>query len=155
MPEPTARQLSAVEERILDFAARLMSRANTWIFRVTGGRLGDKFLYGAPVLLLTTRGRKSGEPRVSPLIYLTEGDALVVVASKGGSARNPLWYLNLKANPDVEVEIGSQTRAMRGREATAEERARLWPRLNEIYPPYDSYQARTARTIPVVILTPR
>jgi deazaflavin-dependent oxidoreductase (nitroreductase family) len=155
MPQPTARQLTALEERILDVAAHVMSVANTWIFRLSGGRLGDKFLYGAPVLLLTTRGRKSGEPRVAPLIYLRDGDALCIVASKGGSARNPLWYLNLKANPDVEVEIGSEKRAMRAREATADERARLWPRLNEIYPPYDSYQARTAREIPVVILTPR
>jgi F420H(2)-dependent quinone reductase len=155
MAEPTARPLSAVEERILDGASRIMSRVNTWLFRASRGRIGNRFLHGAPVLLLVTTGRKTGEPRTTPLIYLEDGETLAVVASKGGSAHHPLWYLNLSANPDVEVEIGAETRRMCARDATAEERARLWPRLTAIYPPYDSYQARTRRDIPVVLLTPR
>jgi deazaflavin-dependent oxidoreductase (nitroreductase family) len=155
VPEPTARQFSAVEERILDVASKIMSRVNTWLFRLSGGRIGNKFLHGAPVFLLITKGRKSGERRTSPLIYVEDGACMAVVASKGGSARHPLWYLNLKADPDVEVEIGSVTRTMHARDATAEEKARLWPRLTAIYPPYDAYQARTARAIPVVILAPR
>jgi deazaflavin-dependent oxidoreductase (nitroreductase family) len=155
MSEPTGRQLTATEERILGVASRVMGAVNTWIFRASGGRLGNKFLYGAPVLLLTTTGRKSGAPRVAPLIYGEDGENLVVVASKGGSAHHPGWYRNLRAHPDVQVEIGSETRALRARDATPEERARLWPRMSAIYPPYDHYQARTVRTIPVVILSPR
>lgn len=155
MPEPTSRPMSAVEERILDVAAKWMSRANTWLFRVSGGRMGNKFLHGAPVLLLLHKGRKTGEVRTSPLIYLADGDDMALVASKGGSAHNPLWYLNLQAAPEVEIEIGTERRPMRARDATADEKARLWPRLTEVYPPYDSYQARTAREIPVVILSPR
>ena len=155
MPEPTARPMSAIEERILNVAAKIMSGANTWLFRVSGGKIGNKFMYGAPVLLLVHKGRKTGALRTSPLIYLADGDDLILVASKGGSAHHPLWYLNITANPEVDVEIGTERRPMRARDATSEEKQRYWPRLNEIYPPYDSYQARTAREIPVVVLSPR
>ncbi len=147
--------MTAVEERILNVVTKIMAGTNTWLFRRSGGKIGNKFMYGAPVLLLVHKGRKTGASRTSPLIYLEDGDDLVLVASKGGSAHHPLWYLNISATPDVEVEIGTARRPMRARDATAEEKARLWPRLNEIYPPYDSYQARTAREIPVVILSPR
>ena len=107
---------------------------------------------GAPVLLLTTTGRKSGKARTQPLLYLTDGDALVVVASFGGSREHPAWFLNLEANPDVEVQVGPEARRTRARVATQEERARLWPRLVQMYRPYESYQRRTEREIPVVIL---
>ena len=80
---------------------------------------------------------------------------MVVVASKGGSAHHPLWYRNLLANPDVEVQIGADKRALRARTASAEEKDELWPRLTMIYPDYDEYQARTDRDIPVVVLEPR
>ncbi len=108
-----------------------------------------------PTLLLTTKGRKSGEPRALPLIYGTVGGSHVVVASKGGMSRHPVWYLNLEANPDVEVELGRERIKMSARRASDEEKARLWPKLVAMYRDYDDYQARTDRDIPVVILSPR
>jgi len=157
MPEKaTARPWTPLEEKFGSVVVKAMSVANTWIFRASGGKWGAKFLRGAPVLLLTTIGRKSGVPRVAPLIYLQDGERLILVASKGGMSHHPLWYRNLEANPDVEVELpGTAKIPMRAVRATDEEKALLWPRLLAIYPDYADYQARTARDIPVVILTPR
>jgi deazaflavin-dependent oxidoreductase (nitroreductase family) len=132
----------------------LMSRANTWLYRTSGGWLGGRFFGGAPVLLLTTVGRRSGQPRTAPLLYLQDGDNLVLVASKGGMSHHPLWYKNLESNPRVEVEIGTERRPMLARRATPTEKAALWPRLVAMYGDYDTYQARTDREIPVVILSP-
>jgi deazaflavin-dependent oxidoreductase (nitroreductase family) len=154
MARPTARPFTAFEERLVDIGSKTMSRLNIWLIRLSRGRLGAKFLYGAPIMLLTTTGRKSGESRTNPLLYLQDGATLVIVASKGGSARHPGWYRNLVVHPEVDVEIGKQHRRMRARAASAEEKQRLWPRLTAMYPPYDGYQARTARDIPVVILEP-
>ena len=150
LPSYTPRQ-----ERIASPLIRAMSAANTWVYRLSGGRVGGRFLRGAPVLLLTTIGRKSGRPRTAPLLYLGDGDELVIVASKGGMSQHPVWFLNLEANPDVEVELGSTRRRMRARRASDEEKAKLWPRLVAMYRDYDDYQARTDRNIPVVILAPR
>ena len=156
MPEKlTARPWTPFEEKLGSAVVKAMSVANTWVFRATGGKLGAKFMRGAPVLLLTTTGRKTGAPRVAPLIYLRDGQRLVIVASKGGMAKNPLWYGNLAANPNVEVELPGEKIAMRAERATDEEKARLWPKLLEVYPDYDDYQARTERNIPVVILSRR
>ena len=155
MTQRTARAFTPLEERLVDLGSKIMSRLNTWAFRASGGRLGGTFLYGAPVMLVTTIGRKTGERRTTPLLYLREGDALVTVASKGGSARHPGWYRNLLADPEVEVQIGGERRTMRARTASDEEKRRLWPRLTAMYPPYDGYQARTDRDIPVVVLEPR
>ncbi|MDX2167812.1 MAG: nitroreductase family deazaflavin-dependent oxidoreductase [Deltaproteobacteria bacterium] len=149
------RPYSKTEVRIANPLIKAMSRVNTWVYRATGGRLGGRFLRGAPVLLLTTVGRKSGAPRVAPLIYLRDGEHLVLVASKGGMDHHPLWYRNLVANPDVEVQLGRDVLPMRARTANDAERAALWPRLLEVYRDYADYQARTARQIPVVILSPR
>jgi deazaflavin-dependent oxidoreductase (nitroreductase family) len=132
---------------------RLVS-ANVWIYRRTGGRLGNK-VKGAPVLLLDHTGRKSGVRRTTPVLYLRDGEDLVVVASRGGSQANPAWWLNLRADPDTEVQVGPERRAVRARAAAPEERARLWPRLTEMFPDYDVYQRRTDREIPVVIFSPR
>lgn len=142
------------EERFASVIVKLMSKANTWIFRATGGKLGNKFLRGAPVCLVTTIGRKSGEPRVAPLLYLQDGADVVLVASKGGMSHHPLWYRNMQANPSVEVEIGTDKRHMTARTASDAEKAALWPRLVEMYPDYDDYQARTTRNIPVIICSP-
>jgi len=143
------------QERIANVVIRVMSALNVWVYRVSGGRIGGRFRGGAPVCLLTTRGRKTGEPRVAPLLYLADGERVVIVASKGGMAKSPLWYGNLVAQPDCEVEIGSTRRAMRARTASPAEKAALWPRLVAMYRDYDDYQARTTRDIPVLILTPR
>jgi deazaflavin-dependent oxidoreductase (nitroreductase family) len=150
-----ARPLSPRVAALANVAMKAMSSVNTWIYRATGGRLGGRFPSGAPLLLLTTIGRKSGQPRTTPLIYLADGEDLVIVASKAGMDEHPLWYLNLVANPDVEVEIGHERRRLRARTANAEEKAWLWPKLVDIYADYAAYQTRTDREIPVVILSPR
>ena len=106
-------------------------------------------------MLLTTIGRKSGEPRTVPVLYLRDGENVVVVASQAGLTHHPVWYLNLEANPDVTIEIARQKQEMRARRASDEEKAALWPRLVEMYRDFDDYQARTDRNIPVVILSPR
>ncbi len=149
------KPFTSTQERIGHHAVRAMGAANTWIYRLTGGKLGGRFLRGAPVLLLTTTGRKSGKPRTSPLLYLRDGENLVVVASVGGMSHHPVWYLNLEANPDVTIEIGSQKTLMRARRATDQEKTEIWPRLVTMYRDYDDYQARTDRNIPVLILSPR
>ncbi len=143
------------QERVGSVAIRVMSALNVWLYRLTSGRIGGRFRHGAPVLLLTTVGRRSGASRVAPLLHLRDGERLVIVASKGGMSHHPTWYLNLQANPDVEVEVGGERRKMRARTADAAERAALWPRLVAMYRDYDDYQARTDREIPVVILSPR
>jgi deazaflavin-dependent oxidoreductase (nitroreductase family) len=136
---------------------RAMSAANVFVFRLSGGRLGSKFFnHGSPVGLLTTTGRKSGEQRVAPLIYLQDGPRIVLVASQGGMPKHPIWYLNLEANPEVSFETrDSGKRSYRARRASADEKAALWPRLCAVYPDYADYQARTERDIPVVVLEPR
>lgn len=144
--------------RALQFAMRsnlgkLMQDANVWMFRKTGGKYANK-MQGAPLLLLTVRGRKSGKARTLPLIYLADGADLVVVASKGGWPDHPLWYKNLQANPSVEVQVGAQPKPMHARTANAEERSRLWPRLVALYGPYADYQSWSDREIPVVVLSP-
>ena len=146
---------TAAQERLGSVVIRLMSSANVWLYRLTGGWVGGRFLGGAPVLLLTTLGRRSGEPRTAPLLYLEDGRDLVVVASKGGMSQHPLWYRNLEVHPEVEVELGAERRHMTARTADRDERARLWPRLVAMYTNYDAYQSRTTREIPVVILSPR
>ena len=150
-----ARPYSKLEERIGNRVVQWMSRLNVWAYRWSGGRLGGKFLQGAPVLLLISKGRKSGEPRTAPLLYLQEGERYYLVASKGGMSHHPAWYLNLEAEPDCEIEIGRQRLSMRARRLSAEEKAAVWPRLVAIYRYYDAYQQRTARDIPVLELRPR
>jgi len=143
------------QERYGNVLIRIMSALNTWAFRWTGGRVGGRFLQGAPVLLLTTLGRKTGKSRTVPLLYLEDGENLVIVASKGGMNHHPVWFLNLEANPKVEIQIGRESRTLQARRATEEEKAALWPRLTAMYTEYDTYQSRTERNIPVLILTPR
>lgn len=125
------------------------------IYRVTGGRLGGR-VPGMPptMLLLEHTGARSGERRTTPLIYMRDGDHLVIVASKGGYPRNPAWLHNIRAHPGVEVQLGDERFAARAREAEGAERQRLWPALLAHYPPWGRYQERTERRIPVVVLEP-
>lgn len=128
---------------------------NAWIYRRTGGKLGGTF-DSAPVLLLHHVGRKSGEARVAPVVYLNDGEDLVVVASYGGAPKHPAWFHNLKATPETVIEVGRERRPVLAHVATPEERARLWPRVVGMYPAFDDYQARTGgREIPLVILKRR
>ena len=120
------------------------------------GRLFDGATVGEqgmlPCLLLTTIGRRSGQKRVSPLVYGTAGDAYVVIGSKGGAETHPWWYLNLTANPAVEVQVGKDVFNARARVATGKERAEIWKRIAEEFPFYAKYQSKTSRELPVVIL---
>lgn len=109
---------------------------------------------GAPALLLTTRGRRSGLLRRTALIYGRDGSSYVVVASNGGARKDPMWYANLVVEPEVTVQVGAEVFAARARTAKGEERARLWAAMNGIWKAYDGYQRKTAREIPVVVLEP-
>jgi deazaflavin-dependent oxidoreductase (nitroreductase family) len=148
------RPFTATEERIGNVVVKAMSALNTFVYRLTGGRLGGRFLRGAPVLLLITVGRRTGQKRTAPLLYMKEGNDYVIVASKGGMSQHPLWYRNLEANPDVEIEIGREKLKARAHRASAAEKKALWPKLVAMYRDFDDYQARTERDIPVVILSP-
>lgn len=122
-------------------------------FRTNEGKVGGPF-EGAPLLLLHTTGARSGEARINPMMYLPDGDRLAVFASKGGAPTNPDWYHNLVANPDVEIEVGTERRPMRARVAEGEERDRLYEEQSKRYPQFAEYQKGTDRTIPVVVLEP-
>ena len=154
------RRPPGMDHPIVPKLMRLYSHAHVWVFQKTGGRLGNKWRIGAafprgvPVLLLTTIGRKSGVPKTTPLLYLKDGDRVIVVGSQGGMPKHPQWYLNLTQNPEVEVQAGSRVRKMRARVANRDEHAALWPRLVALYADFATYQAWTDRPIPVVILDP-
>ncbi len=140
---------------------KAMASLNVWLFRRTGGRLGAHWRIGAgfrnpvPICLVEHTGRKTGLPRTTPLVYLRDGDRVIVVASQAGRPENPMWFLNVSANPEVVVQVGRVRVPMTARVAGPEERASLWPKLVDLYSDYDSYQSWTDRVIPVVVLAPR
>jgi len=130
-----------------------ITRAHRFAYQLLDGRFVDRS-GDSTILLLTTTGRKSGEPRISPLLYVEDGDRLVVVASNGGTERVPAWWRNLEANPRAHVQVGRAHRDVVAREATPDEVEQLWPKLTAAYEFFDTYQERTQRTIPVVLLEP-
>ncbi len=117
----------------------------------TGGQDGHIW-EGVPTLLLTTTGRRSGQPRTTPLIYGRDGERYLVVASRGGAPAHPAWYENLAAQPEVQVQVMADRFRAHARTATAAEKPALWKKMAAIWPPYDEYQARTTRDIPLVIV---
>jgi deazaflavin-dependent oxidoreductase (nitroreductase family) len=121
-------------------------------YQATDGREGHDWLEGAPVLLLTTTGRTSGEPRTTPLIYQPHGDAFLIVASRGGMDAPPAWYRNLESDPEVGVQVKGDKFAAHARTATPEEKPELWRKMTAVWPHYDAYQQQTEREIPVVVL---
>lgn len=123
-------------------------------YQETGGAEGHDW-NGATVLLLTTTGRRSGEPYTTPVIYQRDGDAHVVVASNGGEPKDPDWYLNLLADPDAQIQVGPDRHRVTARTAEPEEKPQLWGLMTRIWPDYDAYQGKTDREIPVVVLEPR
>lgn len=129
------------------------SRIHRTVYEATGGRLGAR-LGWLPMLLLTTTGRRTGREHTVPLAYFEDGDDLVVVASNGGSDRPPAWWLNLERTPEARVRVGRRELSVRASLATPDERARLWPRLKNVNPPYARYERMTQREIPVVLLRP-
>jgi deazaflavin-dependent oxidoreductase (nitroreductase family) len=141
------------QDRIFTTVARAMGAAHTALYRRTGGRIGGRFR-GAPCLLLTVTGRKSGQPRTAPLMYGRDGEDYIIVASKGGMPKSPVWWLNLRSNPAAEVEVGAERLRVTAEQVEGEERERLWRLMTGIYPTYDAYQKKTSRVIPVVRLRP-
>jgi deazaflavin-dependent oxidoreductase (nitroreductase family) len=133
---------------------RAVGKLNVPLYRATRGRLFGR-IGRAPVLLITTTGRRSGEPRTAPILYLADGPRLVVIGSNAGNERPPAWALNLLANPDAEVQIRGERRRVRARVAEGEERAELWRRMNDQYDGFDGYRERTARDIRLFVLDPR
>ena len=121
-------------------------------YRETGGEVGHEWREGSTILLLTTKGRKTGEPRTTPLIYAEDGDRYVIVASKGGAPEHPGWYENLAKTPEVELQVLDEVFPAHARTAEGEERDRLWRKANEVWSHYDEYQTKTDREIPVVVL---
>jgi F420H(2)-dependent quinone reductase len=143
---------------VVDRSWPLLRRAmglHTLVYRATHGLLGHRMPGGPSMLLLDHVGARSGARRTSPLLYLEDGQNLVVIASKGGHPRHPVWFHNLRANPETTVQVGSERRAVRARVASPEERRRLWPRAVKTYGGYEDYQRRTGRQIPLAILEPR
>ncbi len=132
----------------------LFGEEHVRVYRETGGERGYEWR-GTTILLLTTQGRSSGEPRTTPLIHRTDGDRWIVVASKGGSPENPGWYENLRANPQATIQVKAEQIPVSATDAEGEERTRLWSLMTEDWPAYDDYQARTSREIPVVVLARR
>jgi len=131
--------------------AKIMTSVHTSIYQATKGKVGGKF-GAAHILLLTTTGRKSGQPRTTPLNYYSDGDRIVLIASNNGQDHDPAWYLNIGANPSVTIQRGGQTETRTVRVATAEEKAELWPKIIAWYKGYAKYQAKTSRNIPLVIV---
>jgi F420H(2)-dependent quinone reductase len=134
-------------------AMKILGRIHGGMYRASGGKLGRTF-FGSPVLLLTTTGRRTGRSRTWPLVYLLEGNLIIVVASNGGQPNHPAWYLNLRTNPHVSVQLGDQRHAMIAQTVEGDQRGRLWSRVVREYPVYGDYQRKTDREIPVVILHP-
>ncbi len=124
------------------------------VYRETAGERGYHWR-GTTILLLTTQGRRSGEPKTTPLIHRTDGDRWVIVASKGGAPDNPSWFENLLANPDAEIQVEGAHIPIHATIAAGDERSRLWSLMVEVWPAYDDYQSKTDREIPVVVLTRR
>lgn len=141
-------------ETLVRLGAKVFSRLNVAVYKLSGGRLMNKGPADKPICLVTMTGRKTGKKREIPLMHVRHGDRKILVASLGGISKNPVWYYNLKANPDVTITADGVTGAYRAREVGPEEKARLWPVIVDAYPPYDEYQARTDRDIPVFVCDP-
>jgi deazaflavin-dependent oxidoreductase (nitroreductase family) len=147
-----------IPPRIVPLVRTIMkwsSRFNVWIYEKTDGRWGGKFVIGgAPVCLVSYVGRKSGRRLTTPLIHIPHENGILLVASQGGLDTHPLWYKNLTANPEIELNEFGRVRRMRARQATPEEKLALWPTIRAVHKEFDEYQARTDRDIPVMICTP-
>jgi deazaflavin-dependent oxidoreductase (nitroreductase family) len=148
---PSDRTLSRFSMSLPDSVLRSVGKLNVPLYRASRGRLFATW-GRAPVLLLTSTGRRSGEQRTAPVVYMTDGDRIVVIGSNAGNERAPAWALNLQANPSCAVQLGGRHRQVNARVAEGEERAELWRKMNEQYAGFDDYDERTSRDIPVFVL---
>ena len=137
-----------------DTFSRAATKLHEQLIRRTGGRFGGS-MFKQPIMLLTTTGRRSGQPRVTPLLCIRDGDRFLAIGSNGGDDRTPQWVRNLEAQPDASIEVEGETIPVRATIATPEEKKVLWPKATAAYKGYDGYQRRTSRDIPVIILTRR
>lgn len=155
MPEPKYKPYTEKQEK---FGSSLIKKVGKWqtkVYEFTGGRLWNTFL-GSPVAILTYKGRKSGATLKTPLLYIEDNGRVVMAASKGGMKKPPLWWINLQANPECEIQIRNRKSKYIARQANEAEEAELWPKLDAMYKGYEEYRARTegVRHIPVVIFEP-
>jgi deazaflavin-dependent oxidoreductase (nitroreductase family) len=141
-------------KRLKPRTIRLIGRLHASLWRLTRGRFVDG-IGAAPFILLTTRGRKTGRLRTTPVLYLEDGGDFIVIASVGGNDMHPAWYLNLKEHPEAEVMIGREWRRVIAQETGIDEKKKIWPRLVKLYPQFDAYQQRTNREIPLMRLLPK
>ncbi len=146
--------MSEKEFRRLRQFIKPFSRLNTWVYRLTNGRLMGE-LQGRPVVLITMTGARSGKKRTIPLMYVPYKDGVIIVASQGGAPESPVWYRNLIAHPDIEAQYRDRRMKLRARQVDDAEKAAIWPICVEHYPPFEDYQARTDRNIPVFVCEPR
>ncbi len=155
MPETEFKPYTEKQEKFGTWIINRLGRMQTFVYELTGGRLWNKFL-GSPVAILTVVGRKTGKVRKIPLLYLKQGDNVIMTASKGGMSKLPVWYHNVKAANSVKIQVSSDKKEYTMREATPVEEEDLWPKLEQMYPDYKEYRARTegVRNIPVLIFTP-
>ncbi|MGI9540324.1 MAG: nitroreductase family deazaflavin-dependent oxidoreductase [Miltoncostaeaceae bacterium] len=147
-------EMSQTEFKRLRQFIKPFSRLTTFVYKLAGGRLMGNFA-GRPIVLITMTGAKSGEKRTIPLMYVPYKDGIILVASQGGAPRSPVWYQNLVAHPDIEAQYRGKKMKLRARQVDDAEKAAAWPTCVEHYPPFDDYQARTARNIPVFVCEPR
>ncbi|HTN72639.1 MAG TPA: nitroreductase/quinone reductase family protein [Methylomirabilota bacterium] len=133
---------------------RLIGRLHAWLWKLTGGKLGNAF-GTAPFMMLTTRGRKTGRERTTPVLYFPYGADLIVVASFGGNDMHPAWYLNLESRPEAEVILKGKRRRLLANKVSPEEKELIWPQLIKMYPNFAIYQQRTRREIPLLQLSDR
>jgi deazaflavin-dependent oxidoreductase (nitroreductase family) len=147
-------EIPVKHEKLFRLAAKLYGAVNVAVYKMSGGRLMNKGPANKPICLVTMTGRKTGKKREIPLMHVPHGEQKILVASLGGISKNPVWYYNLKATPDITITADGVSGAYRAQEVSAEEKASLWPVIVDAYPPYDEYQARTDRDIPVFVCDP-
>ena len=156
MADNEVKPYTPKEEADAEKFMRLMSRLQAWLFKKTGGRFFRTFFFMAPVGILYSKGRKSGEWREACLVYGEVDDKVLLIASKAGCSTHPLWYLNLKANPQCRMQIGTETLEMKAREATGAEKKQLWQHMTQVYKGFDTYQlkadAASGREVPLMVL---
>jgi deazaflavin-dependent oxidoreductase (nitroreductase family) len=145
---------SRISMAMPDSWLKATGRLNVPIYRLSRGRILGS-VGTAPVLLLTSTGRRSGQQRTAPVVFLADGERYVVIGSNAGNARTPAWSYNLQANADAEIEIRGTRKLVRARVAEGDERAELWRKVNEMYEGFDDYDAKTSRDIAVFVLEPR